>query len=270
VQAPGELDPETVRDFGERAFAGGASDGSVGCAAMDFSRGNLSIRRAWFCFEEGVVALGAGLSCTDPHPVRTTLNQCHWRGPATLNGIDGPLATGEYPLTAGSVIQHEGVAYRILDGAGSLRLGEQSGAWSDCGVGSDALVTLPVLNAGLDHGIRPQGASFAYAISFDGDLPAEILENTPALQAVWSGGRGHAVFYEPGAITFSDGQRLTVDRPCIVLYHPANGRATLTLAQPAQEAGMLALQLSGPVQADISVSLPEHEYAGSSVSIIVG
>ncbi|MHB9132418.1 MAG: polysaccharide lyase family 8 super-sandwich domain-containing protein [Armatimonadota bacterium] len=278
VQEPGEFDPDTLRGFGEHDFAGGASDGRVGCAAMDFSRAGLSARKAWFFFDEGMVALGTGITATQDAPVRTTLNQCHWRGPTLLAGTEKPLAADEYLLTDGSAFWHDGVTYRIFAGEGTLRLGAQSGAWSDCGVGSPERQTLAVLNAGLDHGVKPVNASYVYAVLPDVDEgnaftddPTRfvIVENTPVLQAVWHAGeeRGHAVFYEPGVVVFPDGQQIGVDTPCILLYHPGTEGATLTVAQPAQREGMLKLQLKGRITTTVSVSLPTGEYAGSSQTI---
>jgi chondroitin AC lyase len=279
-QDPGAFDPETLRRLGENAFAGGASDGQVGCAAMDFSRFGLKARKAWFLFDGGLAALGCGIASTSPFPVRTTINQCHWRGPAFLAGRSEPLAEGVYPLAPGSAFRQDGVLYHIFQGAGALRLGPQTGAWSDCGVGSPEPVTLPVMNAGLDHGLQPAGAAYAYAAlpgDENGDKfadPADfaIVRNDPAAQAVWQAADrlGQAVFYEPGAVDFPDGQRIAVDRPCILLYRPcADGRRALTLAQPEQLEGLLTVRLSVPKPVSASVSLPVGEYAGSSLTLIL-
>ncbi len=282
VQQSGAFDPDALRGFGERAFAGGASDGEVGCTAMDFSRGELRARKAWFLFDEEMVALGAGITSTANALVRTTLNQCHWRGPALLLGQDGPLAAGEYPLKAGSAFWQDRVTYRILDGSGTLRLGPQSGAWSDCGVESAERLTLPVLNAGLEHGVRPNGATYAYAVvpgTAAGAVRADdaerfvVLRNTAALQAVWhvGEGRGHAVFYEAGTVIFTDGQMVSVDRPCILLYHPRrDGSVVFTLAQPEQKDGVVMLTLDGRVRGVIGVSLPPGIYAGASQTLVLG
>jgi len=280
VQEDGEFDPDALRNYGERAFAGGASDGSVGCAAMDFSRDGLTGKKAWFFFDEGLVALGAGITADADAPVSTTLNQCLWRSPALLSGTETPLAAGTYPLASGMAFRQDGVTYRILDGAGTLRLGEQSGAWSDCGVGSPERLSLNVMNAGLEHGVKPNAAHYAYAVlpgntarEVGADDPTRfvILRNDETLQAVWHADnrRGHAVFYAPGAITFPDGQQLGVDLPCIVLYHPhVDGSITLTLAQPEQRDGMITLTLSGHISTMLSLSLPPGEYAGSSLTVV--
>jgi chondroitin AC lyase len=280
VQTPGVLNPDILRLKGERAFAGGASDGMVGCAAVDFSRAGLVAKKAWFLFDGELVALGAGIACQAQDPVRTTLNQCHWRGPAFMAGIASPLAPGVYPLSGGSAFWHDGIAYRILAGAGALRLGTQTGAWSDCGVGSPDPLNLPVLNAGLDHGVGPAGAVYAYAVQPGIEKAAAfaahparlvIVRNDPALQAVWHAaeGRGHAVFYEPGSMTFPDGQQIGADLPCILLYHPHAERGlTITLAQPEQREGLITLHLQGRITGTLGVSLPVRDQAGSSVTLV--
>jgi len=199
-----------------------------------------------------------------------------------LLGHDGPLAADEYSLKAGSAFWQDGVTYWILDGTGTLRLGPQSGAWSDCGVESSERLTLPVMNAGLDHGVRPQGATYAYAVQPDvrestafADRPQRfvIVSNTPAAQAVWHAGdgRGHAVFYEAGSILFADGQLIGVDRPCILLYHPCRDGSTIfTVAQPEQEEGIVTLSLDGRTRGTLGVSLPPGVYAGASQTLVLG
>jgi hypothetical protein len=81
-----------------------------------------------------------------------------------MSGQSGPLADGAYPLTNGAAFWHDGVAYHVLQGHGTVRVTRQRGAWSDCGVGPAALEEQPVLNAGLDHGRSPSGASYAYVV----------------------------------------------------------------------------------------------------------
>jgi len=280
TQVEGELDQAGLSRPGERDFAGGASDGQVGCAAMDFSRDDLQARKAWFLFDDGMVALGADIRATANAPVRTTLNQCHWRGPTYLTGVEGPLVAGEYPLEPGASCWHDGLTYHVIDGKGTLRLGPQSGAWSDIGEGSPNPVTCNVFDAGIDHGLHPIEATYAYIVLPDLKItPVEndpkrfvIVTNTPALQAVWHriAQRGHAVLYQPGTVVFPDGQHITVDRPCILLYHPhEDGSTELTIAQSEQLDGLIHLRLERHRQYSLRVSLPPQEYAGSSMTILI-
>jgi chondroitin AC lyase len=278
AQSTAEFDANTLVRRGETAFSGGASDGTHGCAAVDFSRDDLRARKAWFFFQHGMVALGAGISATSSDAIRTTINQCHWRGAAHLDGRPAALPAGEYPLTPGAAFTHDGFAYRVISGDGVLRLGAQSGAWSDVGVGSAERQTLPVLNATIDHGVKPDHAAYAYTV-FSGAAAAGaaahaasiiVISNTPRLQAVWHAGerRGHAVFYEPGEVSFPDGQRIASDRRCVLLYHPKpTGEVALTVAQPEQLAGVVTLTCAGRSTTTLGVTLPLREYAGSSQTL---
>jgi chondroitin AC lyase len=274
-QHTGEFDRKTLVTKGETAFSGGASDGSVGCNAMDFNRDGLLARKAWFLFDDAMVALGAGITSTSRQPVRTTINQCLWRGPVHLDQSTSPLPQGTHLIPPGHSFHHDGLRYLLLDNSqASLTLGSQSGAWSHCGVGSPDPIALPVLNAGIDHGSNPHNATYAYAVihqpNHSPSSPFTILSNTPKLQAVWHTAekRAHAVFYQPGSITFPDNQSITVDQPCILLYHPLpNGKLALTLADPAQHAQSIALRLQGPITSQLTLPLPAHEYAGSSQTI---
>ncbi|HEY3376280.1 MAG TPA: polysaccharide lyase family 8 super-sandwich domain-containing protein [Armatimonadota bacterium] len=280
-QQEGPFDPDGLCGVGERDFAGGASDGTVGCAGMDFSRRTLTAKKSWFLFDEGLLALGAGISAQAEAPVRTTLNQCRRRGPVWLQGTGTPLPPGAYALADGAAFWHDGMAYHLLAGQGTLQVTTQAGAWNDCGVGSAQREEQPVLNAGLDHGVKPTNAGYAYLVlpaatpeqAFTQD-PARfvIVRNDAQLQAVWQAQarRGQAVFYAPGALTFPDGQHIAVDRPCVLLYRPDDAQAQFTLADPRQREDALTLSLSGLLCATVGVSLPQQEYAGSSITLTVG
>jgi len=278
VQATGDLDPDGLRVRGEKAFAGGASDGEVGCMAVDFARPGLTARKAWFLFEDSVVALGAGIRSNAGAPVRTTINQCRWRGSVRMTGKEGELTEGEVALGPGSCFIHDGMGYHVLEGEGTLRLGDQEGAWSECGVGSPEPCREAVLNAGLDHGIDPTDGRYGYAVRLglypeetvvDTPVPWVVVANDRSLQAVWHSGeqRGHAVFYEPGEVSFPDGQRVGVDTPCVVLYREVEGVAVLTLAQPEQREGKVRVSLAGRNQGYLAVTWPTATQGGSSLTV---
>jgi chondroitin AC lyase len=275
-QHPMPLSPDTVRGRGEPAFAGGVSDGAFGCAAMAFSRSGLSARKAWFFFDEGMLALGCGIRSRAGVPVVTTLNQCLRRSPVHLAGQDAPVPDGEIRLPPNAAIWHDGIAYHILDGTAVLHLDERTGAWSDCGVGSSEPLSRSVFTLSLDHGSSPLGAAYAYRVLADTPLPLlaagagslpRVIRNDAAIQAVWheAATLGYAIFYEPGSLTFPDGQGITPDRPCLALYRQAGPTGLqLTLADPVQRGGAIALHLSGRVAGRVAVDLPDHERAGAS------
>ncbi len=289
-----------LRSFGEKAFAGGASDGMAGCAATDFSRNVVKAKKSWFFFEDIMLALGSDISSTGPASVSTTINQCRRRGKLRLGD-------GEYQeelkrkIPAGERVWHDGFGYLLLQGNAYMQAVTREGAWSNCGVGSKDKIAVPLFILEIMHGVKPAGDTYAYAILSDStaencfDYPLtniQILSNTPGLQSVWHAGekRGHAVFYEDGEITFPDGMILTAEAPLIVLYHPReDNMIKLTYADPAPqptarmglEGKQLAaaqlhtgrrgqtrrISLRGNAMLSMIVHLPEDDYAGSSQTI---
>lgn len=137
--------------------------------------------------------------------------------------------------------------------------------------------SLPVLNACLDHGLGPRGATYAYRVtslatgtSAIDPSPVALVANTAKLQAVWHAGeqRGQAVLYEPGVVRFPDGQSIEPDRACILLYRPLqDGGVALTVADPAQQSGVIVLRLAGRCSASLSVTMPIREHAGASQTV---
>jgi len=280
-QIEGGMDRKGLRRLGERGFSGGASDGQVGCAGMDFSREGLTARKACFFFDRSVLCLGAGITCTSPHPVRSTIDQCHLRGEVCVTGGDVTRLVEAETQTyeAGSSLAHDGLVYRLLDGAATLSTAAQSGAWSDCGVGSDERLSLPVLNLGIEHGAGPRDASYAYEVGLaeggDGAGPGSgsalgIVENSGRAQAAWSeaDGIGMVVLYEPGAVRFAADLSVTADRACALLVRrQADGGLHITAADPAQGSGVLGLRLEGALRLEVGLSLPGGAMAGSSTAV---
>ena len=74
---------------GQRPFVGGVSNGQYGLAAMDFARGKLTAKKAWFFFDNEIVCLGAGLNCPTDFPVITSINQCLLKGDVLVSAVAG-------------------------------------------------------------------------------------------------------------------------------------------------------------------------------------
>lgn len=284
VQSPDELSMETVRHYGETGFAGGASDGEIGCAAMDFSRDILTLRKAFFCFDHLLFCLGAGLCDSSGHSVRTTLDQCRLQTDEPVCQVDAagvrPVPPGQHTIAAGTRIVHNRLAYTLLSGTAALNLGEQSGSWSACGVGSDERISEQVFNLGIDHGRNPAQAEYAYWVEALENQPScaspaqpvRVLANTSALQAVWheTEQRGQAVFYSPGTVLFSPDLAVAVDRACILLVtRHADGRLALTVADPTQKGGSVRITLTGTRAVSVFLPLPDELYAGRSTGLVL-
>jgi chondroitin AC lyase len=258
----GTLDIEEGKEIGVKgrtSFVGGVSDGACGLAAMHLARGKLAARKSWFFFDDGCVALGAGITCTGENPVATGVNQCH---------LDGDVSKGS------NWLHHANVGY-VFEPASRVQLttGEQTGRWSDIGTGSDDLLKQKVFNLWLDHGVHPLDATYQYTVlpgatrdetsAYAKKPTAKTITNTPAQQAVWNEeSRVLAVaFWEAGAVE-REGHTLEVDRPCLVLLNLSENRPRVEVSNPLNEPATVTITFDGVAT---TVELPDGEVAGSSV-----
>jgi chondroitin AC lyase len=216
---------------------GGVSDGTNGCAALDYRRDGVRARKAWFFHGDTIVCLGAGISGTN---LTTTVNQCLSRGPvrARVDGREVTCADGV--LESGKVewVEHDGTRYAFPKAQRVVISNRrQTGNWSRVYHSAAAPredVTTPVFCLWVDHGRSPTNASYAYAIQPAGE---EVLVNNEQLQAVrFADGSVQAVFWEPGKL-----QNIEVDQPSVVML---NGRC-FRVADPTQKLGELTVTLDG-------------------------
>ena len=208
-------------------FTGGVTDGTRGCAALDFHRDGVSARKAWFFDGDQVVCLGAGINGKVGAPVLTSINQCLKRGAirAQSDGKVAELTGAVSSLPKVAWLEHDGLHYDFPE-LPTLFAGAQpqSGNWSS--VFKNAVtpaedVTLDVFSAWFDHGAKPVGARYAYAVRpAASPAPAfQILANTTSLQSVcWDRKRVAAIFWTAGALSLPDGHSLKVDIPCLLVW----------------------------------------------------
>jgi chondroitin AC lyase len=245
--------------IGKNRFAGGVSDGINGHAALEQNdpRNPVAARKSWFFFDDGFVALVAGIRPVSDEttpaagdvPVFTTLNQTYLRTPVRLGLADGTrkdLPVGNYIFQAGrepAWARHDGVGYVFPsdNSAPGLRLeaGPRTGDWHRVNNSLEATpVTRDLFLLAFDHG--PLSATSLplpathYIVLPDADeddlaafvahSPVAILANTPALQAVrYAAGKAGAgaltgiTFFEPGVLTIRPGLTLAADSACIIL-----------------------------------------------------
>ncbi|MFR9726825.1 polysaccharide lyase family 8 super-sandwich domain-containing protein [Streptomyces sp. MS19] len=185
IPDPAALFPRPNGQHGASAHVGVRTDGRLAVAAYDLTGTDRFTAgwKAWFCFEDAYVALGAGIAAPGAvHPVVTT--------------VDQRLATG--PLTTGHGWAHHGRAgYVALAGPAALtaRVRERSGSWEDLSTtGDGARLTADVFWAGFDHGPAPAGAAYACLVlpGADAETTARraaapgvtVLANAPGVQSV--------------------------------------------------------------------------------------
>lgn len=158
----------TPRPHGEcgAGEARGWTDGRHGVAALRLAGvdGFTEGWKAWFCFDDVVVALGAGITAPDArNPVVTTIDQ--------------------------RLADHGGIVYLPLSPGHFSGVEQRTGSWRDINAtGSPRPLEADVFTIGFDHGPRPRDASYACAIAPGPNLPeVEVLANTVARQAVRCG-----------------------------------------------------------------------------------
>ncbi len=288
---PGTTVLQTPRSFeargarGATSFAGGASDGSYGVTALDLAKGPLQARKSWFFFDGEYVCLGAGIRCDDPEPVVTTLNQCLLRGEVTRSPPDG-----EGHGRGLTWIHHDGVGYVVRgEDQASLRIeaGPREGSWHDINSSYPAEpFRRSVFRVAIDHGSRPAGARYAYAVVPGIEAaglggyrwPVEVLANEPEVQGVRHLDTGilAAVFYRPGRIDVPGRGPLEATEPCVVLVREQGDDAIVAASSPEHRELALVLTVPLRIRGDgaetiasggtrLELALPGGPLAGSSV-----
>ena len=155
-------------------------------------------------------------------------------------------------------------------------------------------VTKNVFSLWLDHGTRPDSASYAYVVipavtegilsRYAAKPEVEILANTADIQAVKNNSLGisQVVFYQPGTIAIAPGIKLTAKSPCIAMINMKAGKITgVSVVDPTHKLASLELEITSPVSKSgsnfttswnpakksttIKIDLPKEGMAGSSV-----
>jgi chondroitin AC lyase len=287
-QRPEPLDPRQVKSMGKTRFVGGVSDGRFGMAAMDLARGVLTAKKAWFYFDDEFVCLGAGITCLTTNPVGTAVNQCLRSGEVLTESQNQPLADGERVLDGCRWVEHHAVTYAFPARQHlTLKLGPQTGRWSDIGPRGTAPISKNVFNLWIDHGTNVMDDSYQYVVLPGAHAkqverllqPIEVLSNTPAMQAVWHNGLRllEAAFRQPGQLTGKPGWNLAVDQPCLLLLQETIDGLRLSVANPENQPLSVNVTidrvLTGPGCTPVEpgktrakLVLPEGEQAGRSIT----
>ncbi|WP_329459467.1 polysaccharide lyase 8 family protein [Streptomyces sp. NBC_01497] len=257
-------------------WSGGAVlEGSYGAVGLDLVPygSPLRARKSWFCLDDCVIALGAGITGGSGHPVETTVENRNLRaGTAARLTVDGRAQpsddgwSGRFPAAGWAHL--EGVGGYVLPRGGSrgtvLRAlrAARTGAWADVDNGPSTggtaeKFTRTYATLWLDHGVDPRDGRYVYALlpgasaartaTWAALPPVAVLSNTGALQAVHAARLGltAANFFTAGGIA-----DVRVDGPASVLYRRGHGHGgeTLTLAvsDPTCAGTTLTVMLDAP------------------------
>jgi len=304
LQKPELPSEREIQKLGLTNFVGAVTDGKYAAAAFDFRSPHdpLIARKAWFFFDEEYVCLGAGISCKTKLPVVTALNQCLLKGDVTISGGNkkSVISKNEKEFENIDWIFQDGIGYVFPKPTTvNIKNTKASGSWWDINKQTDspkAKVELDVFKLWLDHGEQPSDESYEYIV-----VPATSIEkleknnskdnvtvliNTPELQAVKhvTLNIAEVVFYKAGEIEISDDKILTSDTPGIVMVKlKDNGVSEISVSDPNRELRKMHLTYSTKIEkegenfkaiwnekkhvSEISIDLPQDNYAGESVSI---
>jgi len=299
--------PGTTVDTGTLANSAGATTkpnttwvggsvlaGSYGAVGMQLQAcsTDLTAVKSWFCLDDAVVALGAGITSTSGNPVVTVVENrnLHAGGSATLsiNGTAQSTAPGWTSTVSGvhhaSVGGVAGYCFLWPTGANNVQfaLTEQTGNWSS--VNSLAPTTLaddsrPYLSIVCGHGADPSGATYSYVLlpgateartaAYSAAPPVSVLANTPQVQAITDSALGvtMANFFAAGTAG-----TLTVNAPASVSTQTSGTTLTIAVADPSWSSATVQVGVSVPgytsvVSADPTVTVLST--SGGSVQLLV-
>ncbi|WP_254047638.1 polysaccharide lyase family 8 super-sandwich domain-containing protein, partial [Streptomyces aureus] len=240
------------------AWVGGTTDGEYAAVGQHLKglSSTLDARKSWFCLDDSVVCLGAGITAADGHAVETTFDN------RALGTTGAPVLTVDgrpQPVTQGWTATFDDArwahvagqaGYVFPDGAklGAVRE-ERTGSWRDINTGgSPDPITRRYLTLFTDHGVDPAGGDYAYVLLPGASAGAtahrahdrgwlRILANSGAQQGVRVPKLGLTAvnFWSAGTV-----ERLRASAPASVLVREhRNGTATLVVSDPARQATSL-------------------------------
>lgn len=287
---PGVTSPEIVpeilgTDRNSGYFAGGVSDGRHGVTGFFMNDiKETSATKAWFFFDDQVVALGSGISSSSTYAVNSTVNQTLLQGAVQVNGR--PFTLENLNSTAVRSVFHNGIGY-VFPVAGSVALKLELGAvgnWKNIGARNpDEEVVKDVFRLWIPHGLRPQDQSYYYAIypgisssQFEYYLknnPIVLRANNKKVQSVRHGKlkKTAAVFYVAGEVIINTSYSFGVDQPALVLLDEANSK--VSVSQPPQGTSVVTslkfyLKNRKTNRSKVyDILLPQNDAAGKTITI---
>ena len=305
LQKPQLHGSEKIRLPGLTDFVGAVTDGNYGAVAFDFISPHdlVKARKSWFFFEEEYVCLGANITSHSSLPVYTTINQVLMNGSVSLSqaGKVQKLPQGDHQLDKVSWVYQDSIGYMFPEPT-SVHIANQreEGRWSDITDQkniSEEVLSKEVFTLGLDHGSRPQGASYQYIVvpavsqseiqeTASSNRGIQILANTPEMQAVYHEPLGicQIAFYRGGELELWPGMTVGLESQGMVMFHIQDGQIeTLTVADPSRKLRRMRVTLSGEYTADkegvealphtkggrtvLGIELPQDVWVGKSIQV---
>ncbi|BCJ36296.1 lyase [Actinocatenispora thailandica] len=285
--------PPGVKRYTYNEWAGGAVLDDRAAVGMRLHPKGQSLRgnKSWFCMDDAVVCLGAGIRSSDGYGVETVVDNRNIgeNGTAALSFDGGRRLSG-----VGATPTRVRANWAHLDGVGgyvfpqrtplAVLREDRSGRWTAMdrrGVyEDDTLYTRRFATMWIDHGTDPTDARYAYV-----QLPAasradaerfarrgvvEVLANTPAVQAATRRDLGLTMVnvWASGAPPVGG---ISVDRPASVVVSDVRGTLGVAICDPTQLlTGTVTVEVSVPARRYLGGDAEAHaECHGNSVSLTV-
>ncbi|MEU9211354.1 polysaccharide lyase 8 family protein [Streptomyces sp. NPDC048415] len=241
-------------------WVGGATDGQRATIGQYLKglQSTLLAKKAWFCLDDAIVCLGAGIKCTDGSAVESTVENRNL-GPTgtTTFTVDGTAKPTSYPwyetLTAAKWAHIGGHGGYVFPGGATVKALREArdGKWSDINKGgATTVLNRKYLTMYVDHGTDPTNASYAYLL-MPGATAAQtqaraaatswlsVLANTDSQQGVSVPSLGFTgvTFWFGG--TVGD---LTASNPCsVMISEKSDGTAVICVSDPMRMQTSLTL-----------------------------
>ncbi|NUQ96525.1 MAG: polysaccharide lyase 8 family protein [Streptomyces sp.] len=251
-------------------WAGGALlDGNVAAGmGLSFAVQTLTGRKSWFCIDDVVVCLGAGISSTDGHTIESIIENRNIGPDGRANiHVDGSVVLST-PSSTPTVVQPQWIYVDNLGGyvfpvGGHVTMlrEDRTGKWTDMdhrGVYDDTTAyTRRFVTMWVDHGVNPTAGSYRYiqlpaatsaqTEAFAASNDVTVAANTAQVQAVSRAGSGIAManVWQAGA---SKAAGIQVDRTASVVTRRNNGTLSVAVCDPTQQlTGSVTVTVDGPV-----------------------
>jgi hyaluronate lyase len=253
-------------------WAGGALlDGNVAAGmGLSFAVQTLTGRKSWFCIDDAVICLGAGITSTDGHTVESVIENRNTGPDGRANiHVDGSVVLST-PSSTPTVVQPRWIYVDNLGGyvfpAGghvTMVREDRTGRWTDMdhrGVYDDTTAyTRRFVTLWVDHGVSPTGGSYRYiqlpaatsaqTAAFAASNDVTVAANTAQVQAVSRSGPGVAManVWQAGAPKAAG---IQVDRTASVVTRRKDGTLSVAVSDPTQQlTGTVTVTVDGDVSA---------------------
>jgi len=293
------LSPWGFESKSRNQFAGGLSTGKQGIAAFQYNRKstyvNLKANKAYFTFENKMVALGNGINKNqaDLFDVWTTINQTERKGTIQyqINGKMGKIKTRKTAvidslyITKPSWVYHDNTGYIILPSnkACKIKLSaeKRTGNWSDLDGRymdtTDQIETTSIFQLSLSHGSEPDNSTYAYMVipgisietlqnCIQNKLPA-VIQNNNTVQAIKYDTNSYMlIFYKAGDIQLNHDIKLESDQPLILHLKKRNTSWHITISDPLHNQSKASIKLTEKNKTKThTINFPDGMNRGKSI-----